>query len=203
MCSCPYLYTLPSIAYAGNGRPCNHSVCRRYLTKDESHSLSSLFQILIVMHLGLTVKATTFGLGRHADHLTSENFLLSVKWVLIAAPFGIIGVAVPKLAVVIFLARVVGPTKHNQIRVLYFFVITLNILTALAAMLVFIQCSPPYAPWTPSVPHTCWNPAIVKHSSFFVAGTYRPYKSTSNHSLIHLQHTQLSTTWSSEFSPSV
>ena len=155
------------------------------------------------MHLGLSAKATTFGLGRHADDLTSESFLLSVKWVLIAAPSGIIGVALPKLAVVIFLARVMGPTRRNQIRTLYFFAITLNILTALAAMLIFIQCSPPYARWTPSVPHTCWNPAVTKHFSFFVAGTYRPYESTLNHSLIHLQHTQLSTTWSSEFSPSV
>lgn len=82
------------------------------------------------MHLGLSAKATTFGLGRHADDLTSESFLLSVKWVLIAAPSGIIGVALPKLAVVIFLARVVGPTRRNQIRTLYFFAITLNILTA-------------------------------------------------------------------------
>ncbi len=135
---------------------------------------------MLVAQLGLLIKATTFGLGRHEYYLTPENFLLSIKWNYIGDPFGIMGVAVPKLAVVVFLARVVGPAKRYQLWALYFFVVTLIILSAVASILLFAECSPPSAAWKPNIPHTCWNPAILENFSFFVGGMYYPYAVGSN-----------------------
>ena len=86
--------------------------------------------MLNVTNFAALIKATSFGLGRHAYYLTEENCLLSSKWDSIAQPFGIVGVALPKLAVLIFLARTVGPEKSNGIRALYVSVITLVVFRA-------------------------------------------------------------------------
>lgn len=128
-----------------------------------------------MINFGALTQATKFGLGRHEYYLTEDNFLLSSKWDSIAQPFGIIGVAVPKLAVVIFLARIVGPTKNYGVRALYISVVSLVVFSGVLAILLFVQCSPPAAAWQPSIPHTCWNPAIVEKLSFFFGGVCSPH----------------------------
>ena len=123
-----------------------------------------------MINLGLIVKATAIGLGKHEQHLDPNDALQTIKWIFIVDPFGIIGVALPKLAVVIFLARIVGPAKRLQIWTLYFLVISLLVLSGVSAILLFAQCSPPSAAWQPTVPHTCWNPKILADYSYFVGG---------------------------------
>lgn len=131
------------------------------------------FQMLTVVNFAALIKATSYGLGRHAYYLNKEDYLLSTKWDSIAQPFGIIGVALPKLAVLIFLARIVGPAKSNWIRALYISVVTLVVFSGILAIVNFAQCSPPSAAWTANIPHNCWNPAIVEKLSFFFGGIHR------------------------------
>ncbi len=85
-------------------------------------------------------------------------------------PPGIMGVAVPKLAVLLFLHRIVGTTRRYQMLGLYLLIGSLLIFSALTSILLFVQCSPTYASWTPLVPHTCWNPKILEHLALFVGG---------------------------------
>lgn len=147
-----------------------------------------------MLNLGFLAKATTFGLGRHRFYLTNtEEFLLIIKWDNIAIPFATMSVAVPKLAVVIFLAKAVGPTNPYQIRALYISVVTLIVLSAVNVVLVFAQCSPPSASWRPNIPHKCWNPASVTNYIIFVGGVAF-LCSDCEQLLMHPQLTQLSTT---------
>lgn len=56
----------------------------------------------MILNLGLLSYDTTFGLGRHEYYLSPEQILLAFKWDFISSPFGIMGVAVPKRAVLVF-----------------------------------------------------------------------------------------------------
>ncbi|KAL9604220.1 MAG: hypothetical protein Q9219_000618 [cf. Caloplaca sp. 3 TL-2023] len=99
-----------------------------------------------------------------------EDIPKIIKWIFINGPWGIMGVAIPKLAVVLFISRIVGPSKQKQIWALYFIVITLIIFSFVAAVLLFAQCDPPNAAWHPTEEFTCWNPNIVADYSLFVGG---------------------------------
>ena len=101
-----------------------------------------------------------------------SDALLAVKYDFIGDVFGIMGVSLPKLAVLLFLQRVVGTTKRYQIWGLYFLVLTLLLFSSLAAIFLFAQCSPPYASWTPEVPHECWDPRVVEYFALFVGCEY-------------------------------
>lgn len=133
------------------------------------------FSMLIVLiHLCLLTYTCKIGLGRHEAALSPNQFLHVIKWIFINGPWGIMGVAIPKLAVVIFISRIVGPSKKYQIWALYFMVITNIILSFVAAVLLFAQCDPPDFAWHPTEKGTCWNPNIVANYSIFV-GSYSAF----------------------------
>lgn len=134
-----------------------------------AHFLTCLIdQLIVLVHLCLLTYTTTLGLGKHQITLPLHQVPKAIKWIFINAPWGIMGVAIPKLAVVIFLGRIVGPSKRKQICALYFVVTTLIILSFVAAVLSFAQCDPPNHAWHPTEEAECWDPNIVANYSLFV-----------------------------------
>ncbi|KAL9004182.1 MAG: hypothetical protein Q9188_002997 [Gyalolechia gomerana] len=130
--------------------------------------------LIVLIHLCLLTYTCTLGLGKHEVTIPLEQIPKVIKWIFINGPWGIMGVAIPKLAVVIFLSRIVGPTKRKQIWALYFMVITLIILSFVAAVLLFAQCDPPNHAWHPTEEAECWNPNVVADYSLFV-GSYSAF----------------------------
>lgn len=54
--------------------------------------------------------------------------------------------------------------------VLWFIIITMNIVNVLAALFVFLQCKDPRNLWDKSIPSECWPIHVFTHFSLFVGG---------------------------------
>ena len=79
-------------------------------------------------------------------------------------------VVIPKLAVVILIRKIAGPT-HHKATVVLFALVVLNILASIVDIVIlYVQCSPAYSAWEPEVPHACWDPNILTNYSYFVGG---------------------------------
>ncbi|KUJ24276.1 uncharacterized protein LY89DRAFT_663029 [Mollisia scopiformis] len=111
--------------------------------------------------------ATSYGVGRHAYCLTTNNLVSAAKWNFTADPFGIMAVVVPKLAVVALLNSLVSAFKKKGIYFLWFCVISNIIFSIVAAIVLFAQCDPPSSLWNVAIPHKCWKPRIVADYSMF------------------------------------
>lgn len=114
--------------------------------------------------------STKFGIGRHTYYLLPEELVLSAKWSYIAAAPSSISLALPKLAIVIFLKRIVAQTRRRSIVVLYFLTTSNIVLSFIAVLVLYLECSPPSASWDPSIPHTCWSHHVVPYFTIFVGG---------------------------------
>ena len=93
--------------------------------------------------------ATKSNLGRHEYYLTEGSLLLSSKWESLAHMFRIICVAVLKLAVVFFLARLMSQIKNSGVGPSYISVVCFGIFSLLTILLL-VQCHRP-APISSSV----------------------------------------------------
>lgn len=131
-------------------------------------------QCLVIVNVIFAILETLSGIGRHIAVLTASQLEQAFKYNFIGDPFGIIGVALPKLAVVIFIHKIIGQSYRTLIWALYALVVANLVFSALDSILLFVQCSPPSASWDSSVPHTCWDPSIVSNYSYFVGGLYFP-----------------------------
>lgn len=54
--------------------------------------------------------------------------------------------------------------------VLWFVIITMNVLNVLAALFVFVQCKDPRHLWNPTIPSECWPTYVFTNFSLFVGG---------------------------------
>lgn len=129
-----------------------------------------LSMCIIFTSFVLLCYTTKFGAGRHTYYLLPEEFMLAAKWNYIGAAFAIVGLAVPKLAIVIFLKRIVGQTRRRSIAVLYFLAVSNIVLAFIVVLVLFLECNPPSASWNPSIPHTCWRPHVVPLFTIFGGG---------------------------------
>ncbi len=127
--------------------------------------------MIVFLSFVLECYDTKWGSGRHTYYLSKEEILQATRWNYAAAPFGIMGLAVPKLAIALFLKRIVGKAKRLRMMFLYFITYASIVLSAIDVVILFLQCNPPHAAWDRSIPHICWSPNVLANFSFFVGGT--------------------------------
>ncbi|KXH56746.1 hypothetical protein CSAL01_03190 [Colletotrichum salicis] len=64
---------------------------------------------------GLTLKAVALGNGKHVDVLTDEQKEETLRWTILSFGFGIIALALPKLAVVALMNRLLNPRRLHRV----------------------------------------------------------------------------------------
>lgn len=111
------------------------------------------------------------GMGRHEYYLTPKQKTNAVKLNIIGQPFGIMAFCVPKLAVALLIIKLMPPRIYGK-WFLYSITISLIILSILAAIFLFIQCSPLEALWNPTISFHCWPPSILSNYTIFVGGMF-------------------------------
>ena len=136
--------------------------------------------MLNIITVSFTTAANAAGMGRHEYYLSPDQVMRAIKLNLIGQPFGIMAYCVPKVAVALLIIRLMPPAKRGQ-WFLYFITTSLIILFALAAIFLFVQCSPSKAMWDPTVPSHCWPPEILPNYTLFVGGKFLKVDITSRH----------------------
>ncbi|KAL6721666.1 hypothetical protein ACLMJK_000770 [Lecanora helva] len=131
-------------------------------------------EILQIINYAFIMKSTSYGFGRHVYYLHPLDEHKAVFWNFISNPFAIVTLALPRLAIVMFISRVVGNTRKRQMWILYFLAVSMILFSCLAAIFLFVQCDPPSAAWNRRKPHKCWNPDILANYFTFV-GAYSAF----------------------------
>jgi len=115
--------------------------------------------ILSFIYVGLASLAIRNGGGRHAATLTPEQITSAVYYTVISFVPGVSSFVIPKLAVVILLAKLLNPgAAHKAIM----WAISALYLGLGVGMLIinFVQCNPPAAQWG-GAEGTCWDRKIT------------------------------------------
>ena len=54
--------------------------------------------------------------------------------------------------------------------VLWFIIVTMNLVNVLTVFFIFLQCKNPKHLWNPAIPSKCWPPHVFTNYSLFVGG---------------------------------
>lgn len=87
-------------------------------------------------------------------------------------PFAIIAIGLAKVSVALLLLRLIGPKPRWPRHFLYFTMISSMIISIIAIIVTFVQCSPSKALWEPTISHHCWNPHIQLRLAIFNASRF-------------------------------
>ncbi|KAK4184960.1 hypothetical protein QBC35DRAFT_476775 [Podospora australis] len=116
--------------------------------------------ILCITYVGLAGAAISHGGGRHLETLTPENAEKALFYIIISFVPGVSSFTIPKVAVVILLAKLLNPGKIH--RMIMWVVSTLYLLVSLGMLVInFAQCSPAKRQWKPYIDGTCIDRKIT------------------------------------------
>lgn len=86
--------------------------------------------------------------------------MIKLNWV--SQPFGIMAISIAKASVAFSILRFQAPNKWRT-RVLYFIALSIVLLHSLDCVLIFAQCTPTRALWSPELAASakCWAPDVL------------------------------------------
>ncbi|KAJ5963467.1 uncharacterized protein N7479_003343 [Penicillium vulpinum] len=125
----------------------------------------------LVAYAAVCHVAASLGLGEHLE-IAQENpdKLIQVALLCnIGESLAIMACTLGKTSFAVMLLRVV--VHRWMIIVLWFVIVTMNVVNILAALFVFLQCNDPRHLWNPMTPSECWPSYVFTNFSLFV-GAY-------------------------------
>lgn len=118
--------------------------------------------------------ASRIGLGRHLTVVLEENpdHVIDVALLCdIGEALAIMACTLGKTSFAVTLLRIV---VHRWMTiVLWFVIVTMNLVNVLAALFIFVQCKDPRHLWNSAIPSECWPADVFTHFSLFVGGMLR------------------------------
>ncbi|KAJ5113485.1 hypothetical protein N7456_002019 [Penicillium angulare] len=126
---------------------------------------------LLIAYAAVCQVATARGLGKHLLVVEENpNDLIEVALLCdIGEALAIMACALGKTSFAVTLLRIV--VKRWMIVLLWFVIITMNLVNILTALFVFLQCKDPRHLWNPAIPSKCWPSHVFTNYSLFV-GAY-------------------------------
>lgn len=114
--------------------------------------------------------ASTIGLGRHIAAVEEhpENLINVALLCDIGESLAIMACTLGKTSFAVTLLRIV--VQRWMIVLLWFVIVTMNVVNILAALLVFMQCKDPRHLWNAAIPSECWPDKVFTDFSLFVGG---------------------------------
>lgn len=114
--------------------------------------------------------ASTIGLGRHITLVEENpNHVIDVALLCdIGEALAIMACTLGKTSFAVTLLRIV--VHRWMIIVLWFVIVTMNLVNVLAALFIFVQCKDPRHLWNTAIPSECWPADVFTHFSLFVGG---------------------------------
>ncbi|CAJ0547614.1 Ff.00g043680.m01.CDS01 [Fusarium sp. VM40] len=109
-----------------------------------------------------------WGNGKHFESLDLQQKQNTIKWMMAAYVPGIETLGLPKLAVIALLARLLMPNRVHLWILWCMGIICCLSLTAMVTTLL-LQCSPPRALWTLTMPRDCLDPSTLEGLAFWAS----------------------------------
>ncbi|KAK4448710.1 hypothetical protein QBC34DRAFT_352357 [Podospora aff. communis PSN243] len=131
--------------------------------------LLSISWTCVLIYSGITSAAVTHGIGHHRATIPPESLVMAMRLLYAARFFGIIALAVSKSSFVLTLLPLAKlPWQRN---ILWFIIVSLNLIVWICGFAFFFQCSPTRRAWDFAVSGTCWSPA-AQAGVGILAGAY-------------------------------
>lgn len=132
---------------------------------------SDRFQLLTsqacaTLNTVMATVSTHYGTGRHATELSSLQRLESTKYNWLSQGFHVMSTNWGKVAVALFLRRILHKIKGHQ-AILCTFSVVLTIVNTVCVGTIYGQCSPTQRLWNHDVEGSCWDPHVQKDYAFF------------------------------------
>ncbi|KAJ5811030.1 hypothetical protein N7447_010546 [Penicillium robsamsonii] len=115
--------------------------------------------------------AANLGLGQHVEVVQKnpDNFIQLALLCTISECLAIMTCTIGKTSFAVTLLRIV--VQRWMVIVLWFVIVTMNVLNILTAISAFMQCKDPRHLWDPTIPSECWPSYVFTNLSLFV-GAY-------------------------------
>ncbi|KAJ6169551.1 hypothetical protein N7497_002394, partial [Penicillium chrysogenum] len=142
---------------------------RRVFGWDDGIAIAAI--CCLVAYAAVCHVAATLGLGQHLEIVQkAPNNLIQVALLCnIGESLAIMACTLGKTSFAVTLLRIV--VQRWMVVVLWFVIVTMNIVNILAALFVFLQCRDPRHLWNPMIPSECWPPDVFTNFALFV-GAY-------------------------------
>ncbi|MBE3046855.1 hypothetical protein IMZ48_30870 [Candidatus Bathyarchaeota archaeon] len=119
--------------------------------------------------------STTMGFGNHSWNVDMQSVSFSKLLVIMNQTgfWSIFGTAWSKTGFAITLLRI----SEGKVRwLIWFIIVSVNIILYVAAILMWVQCTPIEKTYTPWLEGDCWDPQVIIVYNSFTAGmlSFRP-----------------------------
>lgn len=126
-----------------------------------------LAAIINILTMSLNSVAIAHGTGRHIQYLTSDEIISCLYYLRIEVPSSILAYCLPKLSVVIFLVKLMGPLHQRSAWFLYSVIAVLFVSSTITIIFNFVQCKPVSRLWNLASPGTCLPDYVLEDISYF------------------------------------
>ncbi|EFY86117.1 hypothetical protein MAC_07851 [Metarhizium acridum CQMa 102] len=128
----------------------------------------SLGKILLIAYAAVLTVAADKGLGRHLEYVAQspEDAMDVALLSFVSQPLVIMSCALGKTSFALTLIRVAA--QHWVMVLLWFMIISMNILHMLISVCVFARCEDPRHLWNPAIPSNCWSAKAFDDLSLFI-----------------------------------
>ncbi|KAK7934897.1 hypothetical protein PG985_000392 [Apiospora marii] len=157
--SCSQWYVLSKLDFYHRPAP-RSPAFGDFSVADEGHPTPS--QAASIASCALTSKAVDHGLGRHIEALSHEDQVAVTTWTYIAFCPGVMSFAIPKLAVIALLVRLMSPRKlHYWILWTMGITVQLTLLATVGILIrVIVEKCPPFNDITLKPPDHCVSVSV-------------------------------------------
>jgi hypothetical protein len=118
------------------------------------------------VNLGISSAAAESGSGRHFDTLSLEQQQNVIKYTIAAFCPGILSFAIPKLAVVALLTKLLNPSPAHRVFLWCASSVTTIVLFG-CVVILYAQCTPSRSQWDFSVKGECWSIWVLVNYAIF------------------------------------
>lgn len=126
-------------------------------------------EVCAFVNLGISSAAAASGSGRHFNTLSLENQQNVIKYTIAAFCPGILSFAIPKLAVVALLTKLMNPSRAHLIFMWIASSVTTLVLFG-CVIILYAQCTPSRSQWDFSIQGECWSVWILIDYAIFAGG---------------------------------
>ncbi|KAL1890726.1 hypothetical protein Sste5346_008051 [Sporothrix stenoceras] len=134
----------------------------------DDHMLAAAW-VCLVAYAALTITSTNYGIGLHINFISSQDLVTALRLLYVGRFIAIIALAISKTSFAVTLLHLAMTAWQRY--VLWFIIVSLNVVMWFSALSLFIQCSPIQKAWDLNSTGTCWNP-MVQVNIGISAGAY-------------------------------
>lgn len=126
------------------------------------------------MYTAVITKGRDYGIGRHYWTLEQDRLIKAYLYIYIGQVIIIEGCSLSKTAFAFTLLRIV--TKKSEKVLIWYIILSLNIVMLLCGVFEFVQCKNPAYGWDKSIKTQCWPlSTFVNYTIFAGCKSGTPY----------------------------